>query len=55
MNEEKKKGLLGKRSLTKTLLKEIKYQTKNKINRKKKKRLRKERLNEDENLTLYIK
>jgi len=35
MNEEKKKGLLGKRSLTKTLLKEIKYQTKNKINRRK--------------------
>jgi len=35
MKEEKKKGLLGKRSLTKTLLKEIKYQTKNKINRRK--------------------
>jgi len=36
MDEERKeKGLLRKRSLTKTLLKEIKYQTKNKINRKK--------------------
>jgi hypothetical protein len=36
MKEEKKeKGLLGKRSLTKTPLKEIKYQTKNKINKKK--------------------
>jgi len=35
MEEKKEKGLLGKRSLTKTLLKEIKYQTKNKINKKK--------------------
>jgi len=36
MKKRKEKGLLGKRSLTKTLLKEIKYQTKNKINRRRK-------------------
>jgi len=32
---KERKRTSGKRSLTKTLLKEIKYQTKNKINKKK--------------------